>query len=42
MEDADGLDSENGLFLSLAIQEVRQMVTETIFIGKEESEVSDQ
>jgi hypothetical protein len=42
MEDADGLDSENGLFLSLAIQEVRQMVTETIFIGKEGSEDTDQ
>jgi hypothetical protein len=42
MEDADGLDSENGPFLSLAVQEVRQMVMETIFIGKDRSEDMDQ
>jgi hypothetical protein len=35
MEDADGLDSENGLFLSLAVQEVRQTVMETIQIWEE-------
>jgi hypothetical protein len=35
MEDADGLDSENGLFLSLAVQEVRQTVIETIQIWVE-------
>jgi hypothetical protein len=35
MEDADGLDSENGLFLSLAVQEVRQTVMETIQIWVE-------
>jgi hypothetical protein len=35
MEDAEGLDSENGLFLSLAVQEVRQTVLETIQVWEE-------
>jgi hypothetical protein len=35
MEDADGMDSENGLFLSLAVQEVRQAVVEAIQIWEE-------
>jgi hypothetical protein len=35
LEDADGLDLENGPFLSLAVQEVRQAVTEAIWIGEQ-------
>jgi hypothetical protein len=41
-EDADGLDSENGPFLSLAVQEVRQTVIETIQIWEEELVETDQ
>jgi hypothetical protein len=33
MEDADGLDLENGPYLSLAVQEARQTVMEAIQIG---------
>jgi hypothetical protein len=42
MEDADGLDSENGLFLSLAVQEVRQTVIEAIQIWEEGPVEEDQ
>jgi hypothetical protein len=35
MEDAEGMDSENVPFLNLALQEVRQMVAETIQIWLE-------
>jgi hypothetical protein len=42
MEDADGLDSENGLFLSLVVQEVRQTVREAIQIWEEGPGEADQ
>jgi hypothetical protein len=42
MEDAEGLDAENGVFLNLAIQEVRQIVTEAIFIGNDGPEGQEQ
>jgi hypothetical protein len=35
MEDAEGVDSENIPFLNLAIQEVRQTVSEVIQIWQE-------
>jgi hypothetical protein len=42
MEDADGLDAENGLFLNLAIQEVREIVSEAVFIGNDGPEGQEQ
>jgi hypothetical protein len=42
MEEAEGLDAENGQFLKLAIQEVRQTVMEVVQVWLEGPEESDQ
>jgi hypothetical protein len=42
MEDAEGLDAENGQFLKLVLQEVRQTVMDVVQIWLEGPEEEDQ